>query len=79
MCFYSFLLCSSYFGLPQPTFDPRTTISTMQAARSKMSTKRKFVADGVFYSELNELLTRELAEDGYAGVEEIGRASCRER
>jgi len=39
------------------------------SARSKMSTKRKFVADGVFYAELNELLTRELAEDGYAGVE----------
>lgn len=39
------------------------------ASRSKMSTKRKFVADGVFYAELNELLTRELAEDGYAGVE----------
>lgn len=39
------------------------------ATRSKMSTKRKFVADGVFYAELNELLTRELAEDGYAGVE----------
>lgn len=39
------------------------------ANRSKMSTKRKFVADGVFYAELNELLTRELAEDGYAGVE----------
>jgi ribosomal protein uS3 len=34
-----------------------------------MSKKRKFVADGVFYSELNELLTRELAEDGYSGVE----------
>eukprot|EP00518_Triparma_eleuthera_P003502 CAMPEP_0182458668 /NCGR_PEP_ID=MMETSP1319-20130603/3957_1 /TAXON_ID=172717 /ORGANISM="Bolidomonas pacifica, Strain RCC208" /LENGTH=219 /DNA_ID=CAMNT_0024657401 /DNA_START=120 /DNA_END=782 /DNA_ORIENTATION=+ len=34
-----------------------------------MSKKRKFVADGVFYAELNELLTRELAEDGYAGVE----------
>ncbi|KAL6757098.1 40S ribosomal protein S3 [Haematococcus lacustris] len=31
--------------------------------------KRKFVADGVFYAELNELLTRELAEDGYSGVE----------
>merc|ERR1712183_757671 len=31
--------------------------------------KRKYVADGVFYAELNELLTRELAEDGYAGVE----------
>lgn len=39
------------------------------AQRSKMSAKRKFVADGVFYSELNELLTRELSEDGYAGVE----------
>jgi len=27
------------------------------------------VADGVFYAELNEMLTRELAEDGYSGVE----------
>merc|ERR1711862_57341 len=34
-----------------------------------ISKKRKFVADGVFYAELNELLTRELAEDGYAGVD----------
>eukprot|EP01036_Dinobryon_divergens_P009720 gene9720-13005_t len=34
-----------------------------------ISKKRKFVADGVFYSELNELFSRELAEDGYAGVE----------
>jgi small subunit ribosomal protein S3e len=41
----------------------------MMASRSKMSTKRKCVADGVFYAELNELLTRELSEDGYAGVE----------
>ena len=31
--------------------------------------KRKFVADGVFHAELNELLMRTLAEDGYAGVE----------
>jgi small subunit ribosomal protein S3e len=29
----------------------------------------QFVADGVFYAELNELLNRELAEDGYSGVE----------
>merc|ERR1711865_1195576 len=28
-----------------------------------------FVADGVFYAELNEFLMRTLAEDGYAGVE----------
>ena len=31
--------------------------------------KRKFVADGIFKAELNEFLTRELAEDGYSGVE----------
>eukprot|EP00877_Chromochloris_zofingiensis_P012721 jgi/Chrzof1/7702/Cz02g33150.t1 len=36
---------------------------------TQVSKKRKFVADGVFYAELNELLTRELAEDGYSGVE----------
>lgn len=30
---------------------------------------KKFVADGVFYAELNELLTRELSVDGYSGVE----------
>ncbi|CAL8467921.1 g7459 [Coccomyxa elongata] len=34
-----------------------------------ISKKRKFVADGVFYAELNELFTRELAEHGYSGVE----------
>mmetsp|Transcript_4446 Transcript_4446/g.6648 ORF Transcript_4446/g.6648 Transcript_4446/m.6648 type:complete len:236 (+) Transcript_4446:55-762(+) len=34
-----------------------------------MNKKRKFVADGVFRAELNELLTRELAEAGYSGVE----------
>ena len=28
----------------------------------------QFVADGVFYAELNELLTRELAEHGYSGT-----------
>ncbi|KAL5574017.1 hypothetical protein UlMin_023614 [Ulmus minor] len=36
---------------------------------SQMSKKRKFMADGVFFAELNEVLTRELAEDGYSGVE----------
>jgi len=34
-----------------------------------ISKKRKFVNDGVFYSELNEFLTRVLGEDGYAGCE----------
>lgn len=27
------------------------------------------MADGVFFAELNEFLTRELSEDGYSGVE----------
>ncbi|CAH1429620.1 unnamed protein product [Lactuca virosa] len=36
---------------------------------TQLSKKRKFVADGVFFAELNEVLTRELAEDGYSGVE----------
>jgi len=36
---------------------------------TNISKKRKFVADGVFYAELNEFLQRELGEDGYSGVE----------
>ncbi len=35
----------------------------------QVNKKRKFAADGVFFSELNELLTSELAEEGYSGVE----------
>lgn len=41
----------------------------MSQLNKNISKKRKFVADGVFYSELNEFLTRALGEDGYAGVE----------
>jgi len=33
----------------------------------QVSKRRKFVADGVFYAELDEFFTRELAEDGYSG------------
>merc|ERR1712027_148645 len=36
---------------------------------AQVSKKRKLVADGVFKAELNRLLTEELAEDGYSGVE----------
>ena len=42
---------------------------TMASKLRQMSKKRKFVADGVFYAELNELLIQELGEDGYAGVD----------
>jgi len=38
-------------------------------SKGNLNKKRKFVADGVFYAELNEFLKRELAEDGYSGVE----------
>jgi len=36
---------------------------------TQISKKRKFCADGVFKAELNEMLMRELCEDGYSGVE----------
>ncbi|KAI1305233.1 40S ribosomal protein S3 [Halotydeus destructor] len=36
---------------------------------TSISKKRKFVADGLFKAELDEFLRRELAEDGYSGVE----------
>lgn len=38
-------------------------------ATHQLSKKKKFVADGVFYAELNQLFIRELAEEGYSGVE----------
>jgi small subunit ribosomal protein S3e len=36
---------------------------------ANISKKRKFVADGVFFAELNHFLQTQLGEDGYAGVE----------
>ncbi|RPB24154.1 40S ribosomal protein S3-like protein [Terfezia boudieri ATCC MYA-4762] len=41
----------------------------MASGSTQLSKRRKFVADGVFYAELNEFFTRELAEEGYSGVE----------
>merc|ERR1719315_663602 len=40
-----------------------------EAQRKPITKTRKFVRDGLFNAELNELLWRELAEDGYSGVE----------
>jgi len=34
-----------------------------------ISKKRKMVADGVFFAEINEFFMRELGEDGYSGCE----------
>jgi len=36
---------------------------------ASVSKKRKFVADGVFFAEINEFFQRELGEDGYSGCE----------
>ena len=44
-------------------------VSITSNMATSISKKRKFVADGVFYSEINELFCKELAEIGYAGVE----------
>lgn len=39
------------------------------ATTPNISKKRKFIREGVFHAELNEFFTRELAEDGYSGLE----------
>uniref|UniRef100_A0A4W2CHY0 Small ribosomal subunit protein uS3 n=2 Tax=Bos TaxID=9903 RepID=A0A4W2CHY0_BOBOX len=62
-CTAPFIRTSAYLQIP-----------FLSAARGgkmavQISKKRKFVADGIFKAELNEFLTRELAEDGYSGVE----------
>jgi len=41
----------------------------MATTTGAISKRRKFVADGVFFAELNEFFQRELAEEGYSGVE----------
>jgi small subunit ribosomal protein S3e len=47
----------------KPTARPR------KEKQIQVSKKRKFVADGIFFAELNEFLQRELAEEGYSGVD----------
>ena len=47
----------------------RSETMSSSAVSNPVSKKKKFVREGLFYAELNELLKRELAEDGYSGVE----------
>jgi small subunit ribosomal protein S3e len=42
---------------------------TNEKQPQQITKKRKFVQDGVFKAELDRFLTKELAEDGYSGVE----------
>jgi small subunit ribosomal protein S3e len=44
-------------------------MASRSAYNAQVSKTRKFVANGIFYAELNEFLTRELSVDGYSGVE----------
>ncbi|KAF9375870.1 40S ribosomal protein S3, partial [Podila verticillata] len=58
---------SEYFGLTAG----RIADSTLAAVTllGNTSNSIRFVADGVFYAELNEFFQRELAAEGYSGVE----------
>ena len=49
--------------------DSDSTAIMTSVPGASVSKRRKFVADGVFYAELNEFFQRELAEEGYSGVE----------
>ena len=68
---------TSHLFPDNPPLNPTTTTPTMQKSEApaqamsgaNISKRRKFVADGVFYAELNEFFQRELAEEGYSGVE----------
>jgi len=52
-----------------PVYTSYEVFHSKSKMAAQISKKRKFVADGVFKAELNEFLKRELAEDGYSGVE----------
>ena len=58
--------CARRAPRPPPDSRPRLTFASPCPPIPRLS---QFVADGVFFAELNEMLIRELAEDGYSGVE----------
>lgn len=60
------ILCSLQIANPSTMAQPAPAPAMSGVNISK---RRKFVADGVFYAELNEFFQRELAEEGYSGVE----------
>lgn len=73
---------ASRLGSPSRSNDRESTRARVDAVDRELGRARtktnitslvdidsQFVADGVFFAELNEMLVRELAEDGYSGVE----------
>ena len=54
----------------QKDFETRGTVWSTFIMKAQRCTKiRRIVETGIFYAELNELLTRELKQEGYAGCE----------
>merc|ERR1711881_698072 len=49
--------------------DLSNDLNCKMATAANISKKRKHVAEGVFRAELDGFLRKELAEDGYSGVE----------
>merc|ERR1711994_583049 len=49
--------------------EAKQTDGMAERTAKKINTKKKFVAAGVFQSELNEFLQKTLGMDGYAGIE----------
>ena len=50
-----------------PAVEEETVVAVKPA--KKISIKRKFIADGVFLAELNQLFTRTIGAEGYTGLE----------
>lgn len=59
----------SYHPLDSTAKMQSNTAPAQAMSGANISKRRKFIADGVFYAELNEFFQRELAEEGYSGVE----------
>ena len=59
------------------SFEIKTKMSEEKRVK-KLSTKKKFVADGVFNAELNALLQKVLQMEGYSGSEVRATSMCTE-
>lgn len=67
--FYMLSLFNLFYSVVYMLFSLTISIKSFTSFICERLFLTQFVADGVFFAELNEVLTRELAEDGYSGVE----------
>lgn len=68
-CCYKKLPYFTVLEVRSPKCHPFLSLVCHSKMVVQFSKKRKFVADGIFKAELNEVLIQELAEDSYSGVE----------